>query len=346
MRNIKITLLLLLLTFTTYSQDWKIYKSGNYTYIENLVDGQLIEGGSSTIEFRKLLSSDTAYRIFKDGVDQLNFAIDVTDMQDVNGITFTISTFEDFKEVKTGLSQDINIQDQHSPVIVAYFSLVEEETLLTNTVAINDYDIVVDDPTGLVIGEYLSIFNVAANRFYVGSAVNVVGSTITMDTPMDFAFPSGSFVTSGQRNMNVNGSVTPVIFGVRNTDEAIGATFDITRIIFKCYTTGTNDLSKFGDIAGGLTNGIVLRKVDGEFRNIFNAKTNGDLKNIMFDFDIEPAQGSAQDGFTGRLTFAGQNKIGVTVRLMPGEDLQMIIQDDLTTLILFNVLLEGHEVID
>ncbi len=112
MKKFKLILLsLLLIVSQLYSQDWKVYKSGNYTYIENLVDGQLIEGGSSTIEFRKLLESDTSYRIFKDGVDQLNFTIDVTDMEDINGITFTSSTFESFKELNSGSSPNNIVQN-------------------------------------------------------------------------------------------------------------------------------------------------------------------------------------------------------------------------------------------
>jgi hypothetical protein len=146
--------------------------------------------------------------------------------------------------------------------------------------------------------------------------------------------------------MNVNGSVTPVIYGLRNTEEAIGKSFDITRVMFKCLTNNNLDLSQFGDIVGGLTRGIVFRKKDGIYQNIFNAKTNGDLKNLMYDFDIQVAVQQQQDGFTGRLTFAGANRMGVAIRLAPGEDIQMIIQDDLSTIVKFQVIAEGHEVED
>ena len=87
-----------------------------------------------------------------------------------------------------------------------------------------------------------------------------------------------------------------------------------------------------------------MRKVDGEQRNIFNAKTNGELANLMYDFDIEaatnPQQG--QDGFTGRMTFGGQSKMGVVIRLGQGEDLQMLIQDNLSSLEILEIICEGH----
>ena len=286
------------------------------------------------------------YKVSNDSViDSILYA----DILDEDGNAYTdIATFTDLMERKTGVSgaQDVSVQDQHSPVIIAYMSVLEQETLLTSNVAIDDYDIIVDTVTGFTAGKYVSIFNVAANRFYVGTILSVLTNTLTMDTPMDFAYPSGSFVTAGITNMNVNGSVTPVVFGLRNTETAIGSAFDITRIIFSCLTDTSMDLSEFGDIVGGITRGIVIRSKNGVYKNILNAKTNRDLKNLMFDFTIEPAQGAAQDGFTGRLTFGGQNKVGVVIRLEPGEDIQVIIQDNITALDSFTIIAEGHEVVD
>ena len=241
-------------------------------------------------------------------------------------------------------SNDVSIQDQTTPLIIASFSKEEAASTLSALAVIDERTITVTSPTSFVEGKYLSIFNIAANRFYLATILDITGSVLTLDTPLDFAYPVGSFVTSGTRNMNVNGSITPVIFGVRNTDEQIGSEFDITRIIIHCETSTAIDLSKFGDIADGITIGIVMRKVDGVQRNIFNVKTNGELKSLMYDFDIEaktnPQQG--QDGFTGRMTFGGQSKMGVVIRLKQGEDLQMLIQDDLTSLELLEIVCEGH----
>jgi len=157
----------------------------------------------------------------------------------------------------------------------------------------------------------------------------------------------GHFVTL--TGMAVDGSSSSIVFGLRNTTDAIGTTADITRLIFTCLTNTAVDLSKFGDLAP-LTKGLVLRRVDGTFRNIFNVKTNQEVAGLMFDFNIQTALGNAQDGFVSRLTFAGQNKIGVTLRLAPGEDLNLIVQDDLATsqtgsqIISLEIVAEGHEV--
>lgn len=198
-----------------------------------------------------------------------------------DGSSYTLTQFIEFYQ--SANSQDVNIQDQHSPTIIAKFSLLEEETTLTTTVAIDDLTITVDDTTGFTIGKYVSIFSVADNRFYLGTVLSASGNPVSLDTPIDFAYPSGSFVTAGSTNMAVDGSSTPVIFGLRNTEQTIGTTADITRLIFTCLTATAVDLSLFGDIAA-LTNGVVLRRKDGRYKNIFNVKTNQDLANLMYDF--------------------------------------------------------------
>ncbi len=246
---------------------------------------------------------------------------------------------------RTG-SLDVFIQDQTTPVIIAKMSTVDAESTLSVATAIDDLIITVTSGTGFLVGQYLSIFSPISNRFYVANIIAVNTNDLTLDSPLDFAYPIGSFVTGGSTDMAVNGSVTPVVFAIRNTDEAVGITADITRIILKVLTATPPAFDEFGDIVGGLTNGIVFRRIDGITRNVFNVKTNGELAGIMYDLSnaepINPNQG--QNGFIGRLTFAGQSKVGVTLRLAPGEDLQMIIQDDLSSLELFEIVVEGHEV--
>jgi hypothetical protein len=175
----------------------------------------------------------------------------------------------------------------------------------------------------------------------------IAGSTITIDTPLDFAYPSGSQITNGTINMGVDGSATTQVFSLRAADPGLPLTVDITRVIFTCTTDSAVDMSKFGDIAGGITNGLVLRRTDGTYNNIFNAKTNAELSSLMYDFVVYAATNPSigQDGFVGRLTFAGSNKIGVAIRLGPGEDLELLVQDDLSDLVEFTAMFEGHVVV-
>lgn len=242
-------------------------------------------------------------------------------------------------------SSDVNIQDQHTPILIAKFNQITNSDTLTAATIVDQRYIVVDDTTGAANSDLVIVFSDITNRVYFGSKTSINIDTIFLDTPIDSEFPIGSDVDFSITNMAVDGSATSQIFGLRGSglSSPIAVAFDITRIIFKCTTASAVDLAKFGDLAK-LTNGLVLRKRDGTYQNLVNIKDNGELAGIMYDWTpyvaTNPQQGI--DGFVARLTFAGQSKIGVTVRLAAGEDLEFIIQDNISGITLFEVIAEGH----
>lgn len=248
---------------------------------------------------------------------------------------------------------DVNVQDQTSPALITKFNNVQETTTLTAPAVQFSYTIEVASTTGMFLptatenGAFLILFDVASERFMVCSVISIAGTTVTIDTQIDFAFPVDTIVDIAITNMNVNGSVTPQIFGIRGlgTVPGIDLTYDITRIIFTGLTNSAVSLALFGDLPK-LLRGLTLRHRDGEVNNIFNVKSNLELEGITLDWvpyaASNPAQG--QDGFAARLTFASQGKIGVAQRIGPGEDLEFVVQDDLTDLVLLEVIAEGHQV--
>jgi hypothetical protein len=256
-----------------------------------------------------------------------------------------------FKTVGVGTNLDpfistVTIEDSTEPLLIVKASKLVIETTLTSGAAKDDYIINVTSAASFAVGQYLTIYSVPDNRVYFSNILEINTLAITLDSPLDFEFPIGASVSVGDEDMAVDGSVTPQIYGIRNPSGVdIPLEINITRLMFKCLTSTTVDLSQFGNIAGGLLRGIVVRRVDGSYSNIFNAKTNADLKTIMYDFDVEITSGAQQDGFTARLTFAGDNKLGAVVRLGADEDLQIVIQDNLTALESFSVVAEGHQVI-
>lgn len=249
-----------------------------------------------------------------------------------------------------GQPLDVLLQNNIAPIVIAKFNQVQQGTTLAEVTLKEDVTITVVDPTGFAVGQYLVMYSTEIDRYFLAYILDVVGSEITVDTPLDAEFPVGSIVGGAITNMAINGSVDSQIFGLRGNpvENPLNLVFDITRILFRCETVDSPDLSTFADIAGGITKGLILRKRNGEFNNIFNVKTNGDLSSIMFDFKIElatnPAQG--QNGFTGRLTFSGQDKIGTVVRLAEGEDIEFIVQDDLSTITKLEAIAEGHVVVE
>jgi hypothetical protein len=244
-------------------------------------------------------------------------------------------------------SLPVTLQDQTTPTVITKFSILEETTTTTAPIAIGDYVIPVTSATGISAGKYLSIFDPTSIRFTNFVVVSVASLNVTVDRPVDFAYPSGSYVDVQETNLNVNGSVTPVVAGIRNNaggtpPPGIALSVDITRIMFSCVAASTVDLTLFADIAA-LTRGLTLRKRDGNYYNIFNVKSNGEMGGIMYDFTIHSSGVGQQgvDGFLGRLTFAGQNKMGVVQRLALNEDLEIIIQDNLTGITDLEIIAEG-----
>jgi hypothetical protein len=105
------------------------------------------------------------------------------------------------------------------------------------------------------------------------------------------------------------------------------------------------DDSLFGGITA-LTNGVVLRQNNGVMTNIWNVKSNGEFGLLCFDtFETSKAP-AGSFGFRFRNTYAGQAKHGVTLRLEPGDTLEVLIQDDLTDLEDFAMMAQGHVVTD
>ena len=203
--------------------------------------------------------------------------------------------------------QDVNIQDQTSATLI--LPLVQELAVdtLDGDVVIDEYTMDVVSVTGFAVGQHVRIINSAADRYYWGKILDITDTTVTVDTPFDFVYVSGSEVTVSNTNLAVDGSVTPVKFILRTGSPSIPSSVDITRMIMVCETTDPVDLNKFGD-QDMLTNGIVFRKLNGDIHNVWNIKSNRDLIGLAFDWTAyeatKPSQGI--NGFSWRMTFGGQ----------------------------------------
>lgn len=245
-------------------------------------------------------------------------------------------------------SIDVNVQDQTSrPVDLFFAKGIGTPTTLTVATGKDDKTVTVASVTDISIGDYLGIFSGISGegKFYFGEVLGIAGLVLTLDTPLDTVFDIGDPVIGTTRDLNVDGSTTAQTYSVQAGGVTSTIDVDITRIMFKIITLNPPEFSMFGDIVGGLINGCVLRRNNGVTENIFNVKTNGEIANLMYDltfYDQNKIQGV--NGIVARMTFAGQNKHGVAIRLCPGDYLDFIIQDNLSSLLSFRLIAEGHEV--
>lgn len=249
-------------------------------------------------------------------------------------------------------SIDVNRQDQTTEIIDLHLSrLIQVITIVTNT-SIDDTVVTISSAAEPTDGNTVCLKESTA--FYQGTilshAANGPNWDITLDTPLDFAFTTVGGCSERSINLAVNGSVTPVEFSVSPADLTPGTKWDITRMIFQMLDDAAMDDGTFGGIAA-LTKGVYLRHIDGITKNIFNVKTNGDFAAHMYDIDYSDKAPAGQYGFRARRSFAGEDKNGVVIRLSESgvgesDTLKLVVQDDLSGLISFQAIVQGHVVQD
>ena len=263
-----------------------------------------------------------------------------------------------FHDVIFGFNKglDVNAQDQTTDDIIVKFNKISNSTTLSAAGSIGDRTLTLTSATGTAAGKYIILFHPSSERFTAFHQVGIaVGNVITIDGPLDFDYPSGTFVDLSDTNMIVDGSSTPQIFGLRGTSAPPGVDidFDMTRIIMSCLTATSVDLSKFGDL-DALSNGLQFRQRNNRYKNSFNIKTNREI-DFIFGTGWKPysAQNAqqGQHGFTAMLTYADMENIGVSKRLPIGTDFEAIVSDNLLAaqsggrqITVLEIYAEGHVV--
>lgn len=254
-------------------------------------------------------------------------------------------------ELEQNGAMPVNIQDQTTRAFDNRLCMTVTGTpyTLASDAEPNDYDIELVDATGLNVGDTIGLFQNSSNpASYFGVILSIASNTLTMDTPIDNLFDTdlSPVLFEVACNANADGSVSPVIFKMANdANQAI----DITRILIHITDEIAMDDSKFGGLTA-LTRGVVLRKkkADGSYTNYWNraVKTNGELGLVAFDKEYDPKAPAGVYGLRARYTMGGQSKHGVVIRLSINEELQLVVQDDLTGLLTFEIMAEGHFVTD
>lgn len=247
-----------------------------------------------------------------------------------------------------GVSLAVTLQDQTTGVLnLPFLKLVATPTLATDTV-VGESTFTLSGGHGLTAGNVGNIIELADDRngshFLQATITDVTADVVTIDCFVNRVYPAANTVIAvSTSEMNVNGAVTPQVFSVAPLPFQSG---DITRLILQIVDENDMDFSTFGG-NGLLPKGLLLRinNGDGTYRNLYNWKSNGDIINVCFDHAFQENNGQTVRGFIARLTWAGQNKHGVAIRLdgALGEQLELVVQDDLTTQTTVKVIAQGSE---
>lgn len=239
----------------------------------------------------------------------------------------------------------VNIQDQTTrPFDIQVNQILSTAYSITVSPTINTRIIELNTTIGLSTDDKIAFLEEnGMPQIYFGFITAISGNNITMNSPVPYNFtPSLAVVFTFDNQLNVDGSTTTQVFSLVNS---FNEEVDITRIIFKC----TDDVEMHDGLFCGiaqLTNGITFRKYtnDGYYIDYFNIRNNAKWGLIAYDVQYTDTGKPPSDvyGFGSRLTYAGQNKHGVTIRLEQGERIELLIQDDLTGISGASLMVEGH----
>lgn len=245
---------------------------------------------------------------------------------------------------------DTNLQDQTTrPLFLPFTNATGTVSTIETTTVRGTNTIEVADTAGFTIGLTLGVFS-GVGIFYFGRITDILVAgapgIIQVALPFDDFYPAGAPVIEVDNQMagTVATPAAPRIFEVRGF---VGGAIDVTRLILTMITEDPIDYDGFGDGAP-LEFGMFLRTVNGTWMNHFNIQDNWDLARVSYDVSVfEQAKVQDVNGLTMRLTFAGQGKVGVAVRLTGGnERLELGFQDDLTAggrqILDLGVMAEGH----
>ena len=252
-------------------------------------------------------------------------------------------------------SAKVVVKNQHTEIIDLFAHKHFGDCTLEANTSIEDRTFNIDSLTYIpLVGDLLCLNEEVS--FYQGALLEVVDNggdtyTITVDTPLDYAFTTSAYGCLGTHNMAVDGSITPEIFSISPGDLQDGVIWDITGFTFVMCGEGVgvaNEAPDDGDfgVTGVLTNGVVIRSVNGITKNIFNVKQNGEMRLRGMNIEYTDKSRAGIYSVGGSKTFNGMQFHAVTVRLesTTNDMIQAIIQDDLTEMDQMCIIVHGHVV--
>jgi len=244
-------------------------------------------------------------------------------------------------KVESDWSFPVTIQDEFTDIIDVYMcKIINTTTLFVNSTI--DTKIITLTTWHGALAWNMICFKEWSN-FLQAEILNVNTNIITIDRPLDFAFTTSAIVDITTNDLNVDWSITPQIF--RISPSWLNVKFDITRVIFSIEDNVPMDTGTFWGIAK-LTNWIVLRKKDWVYKSFFNAKENDDFHHHCDQVDYITKAPTWQYAVIVKKKFIEQNLRVVRLNPELSDELQVIVQDNLTALLWFHIIVQWHVVVD
>jgi hypothetical protein len=253
---------------------------------------------------------------------------------------------------------DVNTQDQ-TTIPVEYLMYQElNDVTFAAPVGSRENTLTLVAGHNMAVGDFINIYQIDTNFLGAGltrrsfqqlEAVSVVTNTIRTDKYMGFDLDPAKVVFAKRVSVdqNVLGTIdAPVKFELCVPPDL---TWDLTRIMPTMVLAGQPDDGLFGDITA-LTNGVMYGFESDIFDTyLLSIKANAGYKASAFDVNYSARSGGGGSwGMVVRKSFSGEDKWGVTIRLVSDTNDCFVkyVQDDLRLINVFRDKLMGHNTSD
>lgn len=287
----------------------------------------------------------------KDGTEQQIAYLDLSGVKHQKNILYNA---DGDAITHTNRALDVSIQDAvNRPIETNFYNYLKSVTLVSpgTPMTFETSEFTLASTTGLTVGDmfFLNEDGRQFESFITG--INAGTGVITVDRAINYIYSYDATAFIGRSCICVDGRTTNKVFKIQPPD---GATWDINKIVLMLQDNVSMDDSKFGGL-DALTNGIVLRAYYNYSGGVATrsdifcvAKTNFELglsfNSIQYD---DRAGGSGLYGMKAVKTFNSNQHNGVTIRLdgSAGDNIQIIVRDELTGLAGARCVAHGHETI-
>lgn len=237
----------------------------------------------------------------------------------------------------------VSVQDNTNPVIFSHaVTSLATNLSLASDVSIGATSVVLNAGHGFVSPATTPGQMLIIPGYYMGEVLSVSTNTIGLDTPLGYAFAANTAVTRANKYLNKDGSSVPIMFGV---SAVVGRIFDITGFTMTLLSASPMDDSLFGSLTK-LTNGLTCRikRSASWYNNVFVARSN---QNLALFGTLEYTTKAPSGKYGVRFHFSFRD-YGTTCRLVGslGQQLEIIVRDNLSTLEDMEIMIHGHVVDD
>ena len=228
----------------------------------------------------------------------------------------------------------VNVQYGCSEPFDLYLYKITVTLTITSGVTLGDTVINVVSTVGVNVGDVITFYE--GTRFYQSLVMATTETSVTVGSPIDYAYTTSTLIEVGLWNMAIDGSTTTQIFSIKSPPDS-----DVDIHSINCSITDSSEMDsgKFGGIPQ-LSKGIIFRFVNSIKKNLALVVNNLGFWEIGFDIAYDDKAPAGTYGFKARRHIPTVN--GVILKLVGDGEFQVHIQDDLTDLDLLACSINGN----